>query len=56
MPRRIVLASEAAKKLLELIEKHGDLPVMYTIPDIGTFDIDLPKFDSDADGDDCFVV
>lgn len=54
--RKMVLASEAVKQFQELIAKHGDLPVMYAIPDVGTFDIDPPRFDSDGEGDDCFVV
>ncbi len=57
MPKQqTVKASKVISKLQELVAQHGDLPVMMAIPEVGTFDIDMPRFDSDGAGDDCFIL
>jgi len=49
-------ASELLKKLTELVEVHGDLPVMVFIKDEGSYDVTPPKFDTDGAGDECFML
>lgn len=56
MARKIVLASELIAQLQLLVEKHGDLPVLFAVPDEGTFDVEPPVFDSDGAGDNCFII
>ncbi len=49
------MASTLVAELERLIAEHGDHPVLTAWPDIGAFDIDLPRFDSDGD-DACFLL
>lgn len=52
----MVLASELAENLIQLIKEHGDHPVMVFIADDGSYDIELPKFDTDGAGDNCYII
>lgn len=56
MPQKQVLASELIKALQTLIDEHGDLAVMVAIEGDGTYPIDPPRFDTDGQGDDCYIV
>ena len=55
-PAEEVLASEVIETLTKLVKKHGDCPVMVCIPDDGTYHVAPPVFDTDGEGDDCFII
>lgn len=50
------MASELIAELQALVAKHGDQPVMVALPDDGSFAASTPSFDSDGEGDDCFII
>lgn len=52
-----IKASEMIEQLEALIAKHGDLPIMFAVPDVCAVNVAKPKFAAD-DGDtgDCFIL
>ena len=55
-PEDAILASEVIEHLKKLIKTHGDLPIMIALPDDGTYNLAVPKYDADGLEDECFIV